>query len=164
MLTLTILALSYFSSGRVERLCAVMAILTRYAYVFIHDPRRSGGEERKRCVSIIFLLDRCLALLTGWPLSLSEQDIDLFIRQENPRESPSSNETNICSHWLVCAGMLGRVIECIRAPERMTRHGQTLARDIEEWSRNLHHDLRTKPEHSIFQVLSNTYFITVCQD
>jgi hypothetical protein len=137
-----------------------MAILARYAHVFIHDPRRSGGEDRRRCISIIFLLDRCLALLTGWPLSLSEHDIDHFIRQESARKSPSSPEFNICSHWLVCAGMLGRVIECTRNPERLNRLGQTLSRDLDEWARNLHNDLRAKREHSIFQVLSNTYAFT----
>jgi hypothetical protein len=137
-----------------------MAILTRYTHVFIHDPRRSGGEDRRRCISIIFLIDRCVSLLTGWPLSLSEQDIDHFIRQENPRKSPTSNETNVCSHWLVCAGMLGRVIECTQTSERMTRHGQPLARELEEWSKNLHNDLRAKREYTHFQVLSNTYAFT----
>lgn len=167
---LTILALSYISSGLTKRLCGVLAILTKLSTTMslqpIDDfPQRSDRstdtlelEERRRCFWAIFVLDRFSSASMGWPMSFSEMQIHANLpclekEFQLSRECISKQFMNdsmvVTDIWAYCVesmGILGRVIELIKTHKDLESDGMALGRSVERWWSRLPEKI-TSPEN-----------------
>lgn len=167
---LTILALSYVSSGLTKRLCGVMAILTKLSTSISLQPiddsphcsERSTAtselEERRRCFWAIFVIDRLASASTGWPTSFSETEIhanlpclekEFQLSRECISKQFMKDSLAAMDLWAYCVegvGILGKVIDLIKTNKNLESDGMALGKSVETWWSRLPQKI-TSPEN-----------------
>lgn len=167
---LTILALSYVSSGLTKRLCGVIAILAKLSASIslqpIDDfPQRSERltgtpelEERRRCFWAIFVLDRFASAPTGWPTCFSKIEIhsnlpcierQFQLSRECVSKQFMKDSPIVTDLWAYCVesvGILGTVIEWIKTHKDLESDGMALGKSVETWWNRLPKRI-TSPEN-----------------
>lgn len=154
---LTILALSYMSTGNINRLSGLLAILSTLSTSIALQPIDTETtsrnnltlEERRRCFWAIYTLDKFHSTATGTSPHFSEQDIlrtklpclekefqmSIVSHAKSFWDTATRGEGDIWAYCVESVGILGRVLEFLRMKNssEWENEGMVLGKWINEW-------------------------------